>query len=66
MEDLTLSEAEQHRRLIEASGKLKFLKLLLPELKSRGFRILLFSQVKALLECLLTIQFKIVLDRGVC
>jgi SNF2 family DNA or RNA helicase len=45
LDNSSLPEKEQHRRLIEASGKLKFLKQLLPRLKERGFRVLLFSQV---------------------
>lgn len=44
-EDMTLDDAEQHKRLISGSGKLAFLKLLLPKLKERGHRVLLFSQV---------------------
>lgn len=33
-----------HRNLVEASGKLQLLELLLPRLKERGHRVLLFSQ----------------------
>lgn len=46
LERLDLSEEEQHKLLTDASGKLLFLKQLLPELKKRGHRVLLFSQVR--------------------
>ncbi|KAH8119925.1 hypothetical protein DFH11DRAFT_1557318 [Phellopilus nigrolimitatus] len=39
-----LSVAKTHHKLIDASGKLRFLKTLLPKLKARGHRVLLFSQ----------------------
>ncbi|KAF8167730.1 SNF2 family N-terminal domain-containing protein [Crassisporium funariophilum] len=39
-----LPEKELHEKLIDASGKLRFLKALLPKLKERGHRVLLFSQ----------------------
>lgn len=39
-----LPERETHLKLIEASTKLRLLKLLLPQLKARGHRVLLFSQ----------------------
>ncbi|KAJ7487418.1 SNF2 family DNA-dependent ATPase [Mycena galericulata] len=39
-----LSEQESHEKLIDASAKLRFLKALLPKLKARGHRVLLFSQ----------------------
>lgn len=45
-----LSPTEAHLKLIDASSKLRFLKLLLPKLKARGHRVLLFSQV-----CLFTV-----------
>jgi SNF2 family DNA or RNA helicase len=44
-EDSKLPMDEQHKRLIAGSGKMVFLKLLLPKLKERGHRVLLFSQV---------------------
>lgn len=47
LENMELSEEEQHKRLVDGSGKLLFLKQLLPRLKARGHRILLFSQVCA-------------------
>ena len=46
LEDESLPEAEQHKRLYNASGKLAFLRILLPKLKERGHRVLLFSQVR--------------------
>ncbi|KAJ7783591.1 SNF2 family DNA-dependent ATPase [Mycena maculata] len=39
-----LPEQETHEKLIDASAKLRFLKVLLPKLKARGHRVLLFSQ----------------------
>jgi len=42
------SEEEEHEKLIHGSAKLRLLKSLLPQLKERGHRVLLFSQVKNL------------------
>ncbi|KAF8213246.1 SNF2 family N-terminal domain-containing protein [Mycena galopus ATCC 62051] len=39
-----LPEREAHEKLIDGSAKLRFLKVLLPKLKARGHRVLLFSQ----------------------
>ncbi|KAJ7786129.1 SNF2 family DNA-dependent ATPase [Mycena metata] len=39
-----LPQQETHEKLIDASTKLRFLKALLPKLKARGHRVLLFSQ----------------------
>ncbi|KAI0639630.1 hypothetical protein C8Q77DRAFT_1082196 [Trametes polyzona] len=39
-----LPPQETHDRLIGASAKLRFLKILLPKLRERGHRVLLFSQ----------------------
>ncbi|KAJ7706367.1 SNF2 family N-terminal domain-containing protein [Mycena rosella] len=39
-----LPQQETHDKLIDASAKLRFLKGLLPKLKARGHRVLLFSQ----------------------
>ncbi|WVW84852.1 hypothetical protein I302_106887 [Kwoniella bestiolae CBS 10118] len=50
LESFDIPEMEQHKQLIEASGKLMFLKLLLPKLKERGHRVLLFSQFKIALD----------------
>lgn len=40
-----LAPKEAHEKLIDASAKLRLLKILLSKLKARGHRILLFSQV---------------------
>ncbi|KLO20752.1 hypothetical protein SCHPADRAFT_816295 [Schizopora paradoxa] len=45
-----LSTTEAHTKLIDACGKLRLLKLLLPRLKARGHRVLLFSQFKLALD----------------
>lgn len=50
LEIFDLPLEEQHRQLVNASGKLQFLKLLLPKLIARGHRILLFSQFKMALD----------------
>ncbi|CAK9780505.1 hypothetical protein CC85DRAFT_256762 [Cutaneotrichosporon oleaginosum] len=50
MDNPELSQEEQHKQLIDASGKLLFLKQLLPRLKERGHRVLLFSQFKIALN----------------
>jgi chromodomain-helicase-DNA-binding protein 4 len=44
LEPQGLSDRETHEKLVEASTKLNFLRLLLPQLKARGHRVLLFSQ----------------------
>ncbi|KAJ7900162.1 SNF2 family DNA-dependent ATPase [Mycena olivaceomarginata] len=44
IEPAGLPEQEAHEKLIDASAKLRFLKALLPKLKARGHRVLLFSQ----------------------
>jgi len=45
LEPVAKSNLEMHRQLIDASGKLKFLEIMLRNLKARGRRVLLFSQV---------------------
>lgn len=50
MEKTAGSEKDRHRLLTDASGKLLFLKQLLPRLKERGHRVLLFSQFKIALD----------------
>ena len=40
-----LPSKETHEKLIDASAKLRLLRALLPKLKARGHRVLLFSQV---------------------
>lgn len=48
-----LTEEETHEKLISASAKLRLLKDLLPKLKARGHRVLIFSQVYFLpLRCI--------------
>lgn len=44
IEERTSNVAASHRHLVEASGKLQLLELMLPKLKERGHRVLLFSQ----------------------
>ncbi|KAI6118993.1 hypothetical protein EV401DRAFT_1965170 [Pisolithus croceorrhizus] len=45
-----LPSAEAHEKLVSASAKLRLLKGLLPKLKARGHRILLFSQFVVVLD----------------
>lgn len=40
-----LTQAEVHQNLLAASAKLKLLHVMLPKLKAKGHRVLLFSQV---------------------
>ncbi|XXH03764.1 hypothetical protein Hte_010170 [Hypoxylon texense] len=49
VEDQNLSQAQMHRNLIEASPKFMLLETMLPKLKQRGHRVLIFSQF---LHCL--------------
>ncbi|KAB8342853.1 hypothetical protein FH972_022451 [Carpinus fangiana] len=44
IEDRQASAALLHRNLVEASSKLQLLEILLPKLKERGHRVLIFSQ----------------------
>lgn len=44
IEERTDIATVSHRNLVEASAKLQFLELLLPKLKERGHRVLIFSQ----------------------
>ncbi|CRL21083.1 SNF2-related [Penicillium camemberti] len=44
IEEQTLDTQLSHRRLVEASGKLQLLNLMLPRLRERGHRVLIFSQ----------------------
>ncbi|KAI6008336.1 SNF2 family DNA-dependent ATPase [Pisolithus orientalis] len=50
IEPAGLPLAEAHERLISASAKLRLLKCLLPKLKARGHRVLLFSQFVLVLD----------------
>lgn len=44
IEERNVSVSVSHRNLVEASGKLQMLELLLPKLRERGHRVLIFSQ----------------------
>lgn len=44
IEERTADIATSHRHLVEASGKLQLLQLMLPKLQQRGHRTLIFSQ----------------------
>ena len=44
IEERDVGVAASHRNLVDASGKLKLLELLLPKLRERGHRVLIFSQ----------------------
>ncbi|KAJ2162792.1 hypothetical protein GGF46_000355 [Coemansia sp. RSA 552] len=46
------TEAEKHQRLIDSCGKLKLLHELLPELRARKHRVLIFAQFKDTLSIL--------------
>lgn len=50
IEDKNVSIAASHRNLVDASSKLKLLELLLPKLKQRGHRVLIFSQFLDMLD----------------
>jgi SNF2 family DNA or RNA helicase len=50
IEERTDIEAVSHRNLVEASAKLQFLEMLLPKLKERGHRVLIFSQFLDMLD----------------
>ena len=45
-------QLEVHRRLVQASGKMQLLQAMLKELRSRGHRVLLFSQMTKMLDIL--------------
>ncbi|KAJ5086813.1 hypothetical protein NUU61_008120 [Penicillium alfredii] len=44
IEEQTFDPAMAHKHLVEASGKLRLLNLMLPKLRERGHRVLIFSQ----------------------
>ncbi|KAJ8129508.1 hypothetical protein O1611_g4124 [Lasiodiplodia mahajangana] len=44
VEDKTVDAAQMHRNLVEASPKLLLFEIMLPKLKERGHRVLIFSQ----------------------
>ncbi|KAI0094367.1 SNF2 family N-terminal domain-containing protein [Irpex rosettiformis] len=50
MEPTGLSLLETHEKLVSASAKLMMLRMLLPKLKARGHRVLLFSQFVIVLD----------------
>ncbi|KAI0689886.1 SNF2 family N-terminal domain-containing protein [Cytidiella melzeri] len=50
MEPTGLSAKETHENLVSASAKLMMLRMLLPKLKARGHRVLLFSQFVIMLD----------------
>lgn len=50
IEERTDHAATSHRNLVEASAKLQLLELLLPALKERGHRVLIFSQFLSMLD----------------
>ncbi|EOD46846.1 putative chromatin remodeling complex subunit protein [Neofusicoccum parvum UCRNP2] len=50
IEERTDVAAVSHRNLVEASAKLQFLELMLPKLKERGHRVLIFSQFLNMLD----------------
>ncbi|KAI1380578.1 PHD/FYVE-zinc-finger like domain-containing protein [Hypoxylon crocopeplum] len=52
VEDRTVGEDQLRRNLIEASPKLMLLEIMLPKLKARGHRLLIFSQFLRCLDVL--------------
>lgn len=52
LEDRGVDPEQEQRALIEASGKLSFLAKILPKLKQRGHRVLIFSQFLNMLDLL--------------
>lgn len=50
IEDRSVTSAVSHQNLVEASAKLQLLELLLPKLKERGHRVLIFSQFLDMLD----------------
>ncbi|KAJ9351763.1 hypothetical protein DTO027B9_6139 [Paecilomyces variotii] len=44
IEERTFNAVVAHRNLVEASGKLQLLEIMLPKLQERGHRVLIFSQ----------------------
>ena len=50
IEERTHDHALSHRNLVDASSKLKLLELLLPKLKEKGHRVLIFSQFLDMLD----------------
>jgi len=52
LEDRTVGPEAEMRALVEGSGKLNFLAKILPKLKERGSRVLIFSQFLDMLDIL--------------
>lgn len=50
IEDKSVDIASSHRNLVDASSKLKLLEILLPKLRERGHRVLIFSQFLDMLD----------------
>ena len=50
IEERTSNPATAHRNLVEASSKLQLLEIMLPKLKERGHRVLIFSQFLNMLD----------------
>lgn len=50
IEERDVSIAATHRNLVDASSKLKLLEILLPALRERGHRVLIFSQFLEMLD----------------
>lgn len=50
IEERDVTTAVSHRNLVEASAKLQLLEILLPKLKERGHRVLIFSQFLNMLD----------------
>ncbi|KAJ9100517.1 hypothetical protein QFC21_003560 [Naganishia friedmannii] len=50
LEDYELEATARHQALIDGSAKLGFLKAMLPKLRAKGHRVLLFSQFKIALD----------------
>ncbi|TKA71091.1 hypothetical protein B0A55_08337 [Friedmanniomyces simplex] len=50
IEERDVSLSASHRNLVDASSKLKLLELLLPKLRERGHRVLIFSQFLDMLD----------------
>jgi len=52
LEDRNVGKEQEQRALVEASGKLSFLARILPKLKERGHRVLIFSQFLDMMDLL--------------
>jgi SNF2 family DNA or RNA helicase len=52
IEPKNLEESAIHQALVDACGKLKLLQVMLHKLRSRGHRVLIFSQFKLVLNIL--------------